>query len=152
MNYNVKYPFSLVSASVWLGFVLAISFMESWLKFKAPGITVPLGLGIGRLVFFALNKVEILLLLVIFLNFITIKDKTNSLSIITVVILALILIIQTFWLLPVLDERAGLHLKGEVVNSSIHHILFVFMEIIKVVSLSLLISTFFTKNQKEYFR
>ena len=37
-------------AFVWLGMVLAISFLETPLKFRAPGITVPLGLGIGRLV------------------------------------------------------------------------------------------------------
>lgn len=46
---------------VWLGMVLAISFMEAPLKFRAPGITVPLGLGIGRLVFRALNRCELVL-------------------------------------------------------------------------------------------
>jgi hypothetical protein len=40
---------------VWLGVVLAISFLETPLKFRAPGITVPLGLGVGRLVFRALR-------------------------------------------------------------------------------------------------
>ena len=40
---------------VWLGMVFAISFLEAPLKFRAPGITIPLGLGIGRLVFRALN-------------------------------------------------------------------------------------------------
>lgn len=42
----------------WLGMVLAISFLEAPIKFRAPGITVPLGVGIGRLVFRALNLVE----------------------------------------------------------------------------------------------
>ncbi|GAA3960479.1 hypothetical protein [Gordonia caeni] len=42
----------------WLGLVVAISFIEAPLKFQAPGITIPLGLGIGRLVFRALNSVE----------------------------------------------------------------------------------------------
>ncbi|WP_330250439.1 hypothetical protein OG874_29955 [Nocardia sp. NBC_00565] len=44
---------------LWLGMVLAISFLEAPLKFRAPGITVPLGIGIGRLVFRALNSAEI---------------------------------------------------------------------------------------------
>src|SRR3954468_3173611 len=43
---------------VWLGMVTAISFLETPLKFRAPGVTVPIGLGIGRLVFRALNTVE----------------------------------------------------------------------------------------------
>ncbi len=46
---------------VWLGMVLAISFLEAPLKFRAPGITIQLGLGIGRLVFRALNICEVVL-------------------------------------------------------------------------------------------
>ena len=44
---------------VWLGMVLAISFLEAPLKFRAPGVTIQLGLGIGRLVFRALNICEV---------------------------------------------------------------------------------------------
>lgn len=47
---------------LWFGMVAAISFIEAPLKFQAPGITIPLGLGIGRLVFFALNLAEGMLL------------------------------------------------------------------------------------------
>lgn len=43
---------------VWLGMVLAISFLEAPLKFRAPNVTLQIGLGIGRLVFRALNTVE----------------------------------------------------------------------------------------------
>ena len=49
------------TAFAWLGMVLAISFLETPLKFRAPGISLPLGLGIGRLVFRALNTTEITL-------------------------------------------------------------------------------------------
>jgi hypothetical protein len=46
---------------IWLGMVLVISFLETPLKSRAPGITVPPGLGIGRLVFRALAVVELAL-------------------------------------------------------------------------------------------
>ena len=46
---------------VWLGMVVAISFIEAPLKFRAPGVSLPIGLGIGRLVFRALNAVEAVL-------------------------------------------------------------------------------------------
>lgn len=49
---------------LWFGMVAAISLIEAPLKFQAPGITIPLGLGIGRLVFTALNTVESALLVV----------------------------------------------------------------------------------------
>src|SRR5215472_9853359 len=45
----------------WLGMVIAISFLEAPLKFLAPGVTVRIGLGIGRLVFRGLNTVEAIL-------------------------------------------------------------------------------------------
>jgi hypothetical protein len=50
---------------VWLGMVLAISFIEAQLKFRAPNVTLQTGLGIGRLVFRALNTVEVVLAIVI---------------------------------------------------------------------------------------
>lgn len=43
---------------VWLGMILAISFVEAPLKFRASGVTTRIGLGIGRLVFRALNAAE----------------------------------------------------------------------------------------------
>ena len=50
---------------VWLGMVLAISFLEAPLKFRAPGVTLQVGLGIGRLVFRALNVCELALAAVV---------------------------------------------------------------------------------------
>ncbi|GAB3574573.1 hypothetical protein GCM10027445_35650 [Amycolatopsis endophytica] len=46
---------------LWLGMVLGISFLEAPLKFRAPGVTVPTGPGIGRIVFRALNRAEVVL-------------------------------------------------------------------------------------------
>ena len=46
---------------VWLGMVLAISFLEAPLKFRAPNVTLQIGLGIGRLVSRALNTLRIFL-------------------------------------------------------------------------------------------
>ena len=56
---------AVAATFVWLGVVLAISFIEAPLKFRAPGITIPLGLGIGRLVFRALNAAEAVLAIVL---------------------------------------------------------------------------------------
>lgn len=41
----------VLAPALWLGLVIGISFIEAPLKFTALGITIPLGLGIGRLVF-----------------------------------------------------------------------------------------------------
>src|SRR5699024_11851856 len=41
----------IILPAVWLGLIIGISLIEAPLEFTAPGITIPLGLGIGRLVF-----------------------------------------------------------------------------------------------------
>jgi hypothetical protein len=48
---SLEQGLALAVPFLWLGMVLAISFLEAPLKFRAPGITLALGLGIGRLVF-----------------------------------------------------------------------------------------------------
>ncbi|MCA0252262.1 MAG: hypothetical protein KIT69_02865 [Propionibacteriaceae bacterium] len=45
----------------WIGLVVGISFIEAPIKFRAPGVTLQIGLGIGRLVFRVTNTVEGLL-------------------------------------------------------------------------------------------
>ncbi len=57
-NSMVNNPVNIITTFLWIGFVCAISFMEAWLKFQAPGVTLAVGLGIGQLVFALLNKVE----------------------------------------------------------------------------------------------
>ena len=45
-------------ADLWFGLIVAISLIEAPLKFQAPGITIPLGLGSAGFVFGAMNVVE----------------------------------------------------------------------------------------------
>lgn len=43
----------LILPVFWFGMVVAISFLEAPIKFRAPGVTLAIGLGIGRKVFLA---------------------------------------------------------------------------------------------------
>lgn len=135
---KIPYQFLIMAAGfLWIGFVGAISFMEAWLKFRAPGITVPLGLGIGRIVFNALNKVEWCLAIIILISLLLNKGvslfRTDNLF---YLIPVLILILQTFWLLPALDARAELHIQGTDAPASNLHFVYVGLELLKISSLS----------------
>ncbi len=132
---TVKVPIAVICTFVWIGFVFAISFMEAWLKFRAPGITLPLGLGIGRIIFRALNIVEWVMVLSIAASFVLSKVPLFTLRKITFFIPFLILVIQTVWLLPQLDARAEMHIQGEAVSPSFLHFYYVGLEIVKVFSL-----------------
>lgn len=127
-----KFPVAVISTFLWIGFVCAISFLEAWLKFRAPGITIPLGLGIGKLVFAALNKIEWVFAIAIIVNLLFVKGSNLTLSSLLYFIPLVLLAIQSFWLLPVLDTRAEIYLSGEIPPASTLHYYYVGMELIKV--------------------
>src|SRR5699024_392558 len=125
---------------IWVGFVGAISFMESWLKFRAPGVKLPVGLSIGRLIFKALNRVEwacFLLLLIGVLAFVDGPGTDISLDafVWVGVVLIFILILQTVVWLPKMDKRANQVIAGEQPPKSNMHFVYVAAELIKLVLL-----------------
>lgn len=126
--------FMIMMCFVWVGFVAAISFMESWLKFRAPGVQLAIGLSIGRLIFKALNRVEwacfLLIVLSGFLNGFLLQEYPFLWG--TGILLAAILLIQTAWLLPDMDNRAARVMKGEKMPKSKLHIYYVGLELIKL--------------------
>ncbi len=146
MIYQIKYPYALAAIFIWIGFVGAISFMEAWLKFRAPGITLPLGLGIGRLVFNALNKVEWVLAFIVILNLIIAHTEIFTLKNITYFIPVFILLLQSFWLLPKLDARAELYITGQNIPESNVHLVYIILEIIKAICLFIYSVTLFRVN------
>jgi len=89
----------------WLGMLGAISFLEAPLKFRAPNITRELALGIGKLVFRALNRVELVLAAVMLICMIATHSSTRNIQLLFGATAA-ILIVQTLWLLPSLSARA----------------------------------------------
>ncbi|MGW0817875.1 hypothetical protein ACWD00_32425 [Streptomyces viridiviolaceus] len=117
----------------WLGMVLAISFLEAPLKFRAPGVTVPLGLGIGRLVFRALNIAEALLALVVVVA-VTAGSPTAPVAALTGVVAAL-LAVQLGAVRPVLNRRSDRILAGEDAPRSAAHHLYIALELLKTVAL-----------------
>ncbi len=115
---------------VWTGMLLGISFLEAPLKFQAPNVTLAIGVGIGRLIFSTLNKIEIFFsLILLFLFFFTYTIRSIFLLF---GIVACVLSIQSFWLLPELDLRAKIIMSGNVPLEKSPHILYVAGEVIKL--------------------
>jgi hypothetical protein len=124
---------------IWLGMVLAISFLEAPLKFRAPGITVPLGLGIGRLVFRALNAVE--LGLAVALTAAMFADQAGLSGRVApgaLISLWAVLVGQVAVLRPQLDRRARRILTGQTPPRSRLHLTYITLEAAKVVLLTVL--------------
>ena len=118
---------------VWLGMVLAISFIEAPLKFRAPGVTLQIGLGIGRLVFRALNTCELALAATV-LGCFAVKPPTTGIAVAAglavVTLLAQVLIVR-----PRLASRSDAVLGGDDAPRSRAHWAYVGLEIPKVIAL-----------------
>ncbi|ORA10077.1 hypothetical protein [Mycobacterium arosiense] len=123
--------FAVALTFVWLGMVLAISFLEAPLKFRAPNVTLQIGLGIGRLVFRALNTVEVAFALVI--GAIVVAGPTRAG--VTVAVAVAALAIQLVAVRPALTRRADKVLAGSDGPRSRAHYFYVALEAVKVVAL-----------------
>lgn len=135
---STKFPAAIALTFIWIGFVCAISFMEAWLKFQAPGITLELGLGIGKLVFNALNKVEWALAIIIIIHTFLSRQSIFKGKYLLISLVVFILTIQSFWLLPALFERANMHIEAQSVSSSsFAHYTYIAVEVIKIIALTL---------------
>ncbi|MFZ1161653.1 hypothetical protein [Mycobacterium sp.] len=119
---------------VWLGMVLAISFLEAPLKFRAPNVTLQIGLSIGRLVFRALNTVEVLIAVVILVAAIAspAQARVNA----ALAVAAAVLALQVVAVRPLLTRRSDQVLAGMDAPRSRGHYVYIGLEVIKVLALA----------------
>ncbi|HEY0049999.1 MAG TPA: hypothetical protein VGB68_11965, partial [Pyrinomonadaceae bacterium] len=108
--------------------------LEAQLKFQAPGITRQLGLGIGKLVFTALNRVECVLAILLAIALFAFAGARRRARIVFGVVAA-ILLAQTFWLIPLLVERIDLITSGQTPQGSSAHLVYIAFEVAKILLL-----------------
>jgi hypothetical protein len=113
----------------WLGLVVGLSFIETPLKFHAPGVTRELGLSIGRLVFGMLGRIEHVL--VVLLVALWLGSRQWGVRACLAALVAIVGL-QAAWLLPALDRQAASIIAGASSPASYHHRLFVVLELLKV--------------------
>ncbi|OBB25100.1 hypothetical protein A5792_28920 [Mycolicibacterium peregrinum] len=134
---NAALAVAVAVAFCWLGMVLAISFIEAPLKFRAPGVTLQIGLGIGRRVFRALNAVETAFAVVIIVIFAMQRPSPDVIVAFAIAIAALA--VQLIAVRPKLTQRSNAVLAfapGEEAQSrSPAHYYYVGFELIKVIAL-----------------
>jgi hypothetical protein len=119
-----------ITAIFWLGFFMAISFMEAPLKFTAPGLTIAEGVQIGRIIFGVLNKCEWSFLLLIITT--CFFNRPRKAVLYFIIIAGAILLAETVWLLPKLDIRATQYVSGHQRQGKDIHWIYILLEIVKV--------------------
>ncbi len=121
---------------VWFGMTAGISLLEAPVKFTAPELSRIAALDVGRVVFAALNKAE-LVALVLVLILVRASSLARSLWALAGA-LALIVLAQSIWLLPELAERSHLIVSGVEPPPSIAHAAYAVLELTKLVLLLVL--------------
>lgn len=123
-------------AVVWIGLVAAISFIEAPLKFQAPDITIPLGLGIGRLVFGALNIVEgVLLVVLTIVSFWPAVARISRSRMWWWLALLIVYVFKIAVVRPPLNARTDLVLAGANPGESIWHYVYIVCDVATLVLL-----------------
>lgn len=118
---------------VWLGMVSAISFIEAPLKFRAPNVTLVIGLGIGRLIFRALNIVETVWATILVVTLLLGLPGTEATVAVTIAVLALA--VQVIVVRPQLTRRTDAVLAGLDAPRSHVHYVYIALEVVKTIAL-----------------
>lgn len=122
---------------IWCGMVLGISFLESWIKFRAQFSVRYITLDIGRTVFFSLNRVELVLSSILY-----ILGRMGKMMLLDWVPISFLLV-QVLVLQPLLDSSAIVVITEATqkkknhlaIRSPLVHMAYVLLEVIKVIVL-----------------
>lgn len=120
---------------LWLGMVVAISFLEAPLKFRV--VDLPTGLKIGRVVFAALNGVETLIAVVLLVAIFSAGDCPRGSRALAVGVVA-VLLLQVVLVRPFLAKRSNAVLAGAEGPRSRAHLGYVALEVLKAAGLLVL--------------
>jgi len=115
---------------LWVGMTIGVSMIATPVRFTATTITREIALDVGRVVFAALNKAE-LVALVILLIVIRASGRAAKYWVFAA-ILALIVIAQSQWLTPELAERTQMIINGVEPPASYAHAIYSSLELIKI--------------------
>jgi hypothetical protein len=127
----IKSSFLSALLILWAGLILGVSFIATPVKFRAPHLTMPVALEIGKATFHVFNKVEwcVCLLLV----FLTGVSSGSSLKWFFTCSLLGLLLLETFYFLPLLDIRADQIIAGESVKPTLMHWFYIGVDVLKIV-------------------
>ena len=114
----------------WFGMTAGVALLATPVRFTAATITRPVALDVGQVVFAALNKAE-LVALVLLLIVVRSSGRARAMWAICGV-LALILIAQSAWLLPELAARTQLIISGREPPQSYVHAIYSTLELAKL--------------------
>lgn len=128
------FRYSFAITLLWIGFILAISFVETPVRFEVESLKQADVLAIGHRVFHALNYAEIGFATIIAISLFATRPSALCLCVAGIAIA--ILAVQTWMLFGILDERTLAKIAGEELPDSPWHLVYIGLELIKLAFLT----------------
>lgn len=124
-------------SALWLGMVIGVSFLATPIKFHASSLTLAVALDVGRVTFGLFSRVEWGLFAVVLILAGTVRRARPQAGLWTgVVLLLVVLMLQSLWLLPVMNERVARIIASQAVPRTPHHLVYIALEAAKAVILA----------------
>lgn len=117
--------------SLWIGLLIGLAFIETPLKFLAPGVTLEIALGIGRLVLTAADIAGAVLLLVITVLSL-LRPRVARVAGWLVGGLWTVLLVQLAVIRPILNARTDVILAGGDPGGSSLHTFYVIADVLLI--------------------
>ncbi|AZA83183.1 hypothetical protein C1637_19395 [Chryseobacterium lactis] len=136
MKLYVKNPIVLALFCVMAGMFMTVSFLETPMKFQVQGMTLPVALELGKLMFAISTNIQAILLILIVISMLMSRSVYTKVDFSIISILIFILLLEKFWMLPVLDERVDLLLSGKSLSPTPLHDYFIDAEITKAIMIT----------------
>ena len=137
-------PYAKAVLFIWAGALIGVSLIATPAKFLVLSLDLSVALQIGQITFSIFNKFEWFcwaLLLIISWDY----DNRRLFNIPVLASLLFILVMQTFWLLPVLGTHIDAIMNKIPTEPSYHHMLYVVLEGCKI----LMIIVFALKKNRD---
>jgi hypothetical protein len=128
---------TILLPTLWVGVLVGVSFIATPVKFRAPGLTRPVALDVGRVTFHLFSRIE-WVFAALLLGICTAADGVVWRLPLAGAIVGLV-VLQSAWLLPVLDRRVAAIVAGGALTPSHTHRVYAAAEGAKLLALVVLI-------------
>ena len=125
-------------AWIWLGMILGVSFLAAPAKFMAESLTLPVALEVGRVTFGLFDRLEWLITAALLIAAWRWRQRgwlDRRLTVLIAAILVIVLV-QSFYFLPLLDARVGRVMAGETLEPSPLHTVSGAFEVVQAILLA----------------
>ncbi len=122
-------------ALLWAGLVIGGSLIAAPAKFQVEALTMPVALQVGRAQFLGVTVAELGCLATILVLFFVNRRSWNKLHVFCITLVVVAFAAQHLALMPILQARSERIIAGETVGESSLHLIYVVLEVLKVIAL-----------------